>query len=296
MPHSEEGNDLSQPAAPAERLYALLDEIQLLRERGRLEQLRSQEAIARARELRRQSAKLAAQWSVLAADTDLPPRPFSRLGELNAQRPIPQTVNQEPTIVVAIGCSAGGLPALCALLGGLPADFPGAIVVAQHDTRAQLGLLPCLLRGRTALPVGVLTAGERPRAGAVRLAPGGHHLTFDADGRSVLRPAAGIRPHRLPFCPSIDLLFRSLADVYGDRAIAVVLSGMATDGALACRAVLERSGVVITQQARSARYAEMPTAAADLSHPDLILPPSQIGAALDVLARDPARLSRADAN
>jgi chemotaxis response regulator CheB len=186
---------------------------------------------------------------------------------------------------VVIGCSAGGLSALYPILDALPADYRGAIVIAVHDSRPGLGLLPMLLRTRSPLPVGLVRDGHRPRPGTLLLAPGGHHLAFDADGRFVLTDAGPWRPGR-GFCPSIDRLFHSLATAYGPRAVAVVLSGMADDGALACRQVMARGGLVIAQDEGSARYTEMPAAAIDLARPDLILTPAQIGFALESLGAD----------
>ncbi|HEX3695157.1 MAG TPA: chemotaxis protein CheB [Polyangia bacterium] len=175
---------------------------------------------------------------------------------------------------MVIACSAGGLAALFDVLASLDPDFPAAIVIVQHRGRQFAELLPALLQNRTVLRVRHVQDGDLLEAGTVYICPPGKHLTAEHCLRLVNGP-------KLDFVqPSADLMFRSVADAYGPRAVGVVLSGTGSDGTLGCRLIAEAGGKVLVQDPRSCAHAAMPSAAIGGGHVDLVLPPIEIGASL----------------
>lgn len=177
--------------------------------------------------------------------------------------------------LVAIGTSAGGIPALQQLLGELPADFPAPVVIVQHIHPDRRSMLAEVLGRSSALPVVQAQEGGRPEAGTVYVAPPDVHLVLTADGRFGVTHADRVRFSR----PSVDVLFRSVADHVGDRAIAVVLTGMGSDGADGVLAVKESGGTVLAQDAAAA-FASMPDAARATGVVDHVLPLDEIAAML----------------
>jgi two-component system chemotaxis response regulator CheB len=177
--------------------------------------------------------------------------------------------------VVAIGSSWGGMRALTEVLGGLPATFSSAIVVAQHrDPDAEDDLLPQLLARHTPLSVADAEHGDPVDAGRVLLAPPGYHLLVEDHtvALSVDEPVQFARP-------SIDVLFQSVAETFGPRAVGVVLTGANHDGTDGLAAIKRRRGYTIVQDPRTAERAEMPTAALRVG-PDAVVPLAEISALL----------------
>ena len=177
--------------------------------------------------------------------------------------------------VVAIGASWGGMRALEAILGELPSSFSSAIVVAQHrDPDAEDDLLPHLLARHTQLEVVDAEHGDPVEPGRVLLAPPGYHLLIDdyTVALSVDEPVQFARP-------SIDVLFQSVAETFGSRAVGVVLTGANADGAAGLAAIKERGGYTIVQDPATAERREMPEAAMAIG-PHAVLPLADIGPVL----------------
>ena len=177
--------------------------------------------------------------------------------------------------VVAIGSSWGGMRALDTILRALPATFSSAILVAQHrDPDAEDDLLPHLLARHTQLAVADAEHGDPIEPGRVLLAPPGYHLLVDEHtvALSVDEPVQFARP-------SIDVLFESVADTFGPRAVGVVLTGANADGAAGLAAIKRRGGYTIVQDPRTAERPEMPRAAL-AAGPNVVLPLEDIGPAL----------------
>jgi two-component system, chemotaxis family, protein-glutamate methylesterase/glutaminase len=161
-----------------------------------------------------------------------------------------------PFPIVALVCSAGGLNALTKVLSPLPAGLPAAIVALQHLAPERPSELAPFLDQHTALPVSEAVDREPLVAGRVLVAPPGQHTLIAPDATIALIASASIPPAR----PSADLLLTSLALVAGPRAIAVVLTGHGTDGAVGAAAVHRFGGVVIASDQASSKYFEMPSA------------------------------------
>ena len=178
--------------------------------------------------------------------------------------------------VVVIGASAGGLAALSAVLGGLPASFPAAIAVVLHLSPDHPSLLAGVLSRYTRLPVCWAHDGECMERGTVSVAPPDRHLVFERDGTVALLHSAPVHFVR----PSVDLLFASAARAFGERTLAVILSGNGYDGSGGVADVHRLGGVVIAQDEASSEYFSMPREAIQSGGVTYILPLPSIAPAV----------------
>ena len=177
-----------------------------------------------------------------------------------------------PNLVV-VGSSAGGIDALAALLTGLPSDFSAPIVIAQHLDPSRTSHLDSILSRRSPLPVRTVTDHAPLAASTVYVVPANRHVSI-TDTHIELSEDHNSRP-----TPSIDLLFSSAAEAFGERLIAVILSGMGTDGAAGARIVKRAGGTVIVQDPATATYPGMPLALAP-STVDIVASVERIGGIL----------------
>jgi len=177
--------------------------------------------------------------------------------------------------VVAIACSAGGQAALRQLLGGLPDRFPAAVVVLLHWPAGKPLKLTSVERV-SVLPVTLAQTGQSLEPATVFFAAPGGHLLITPNGGFLLSQTP-----RLHFVrPSADLLFESLAASYGERAIAVILTGLGFDGSIGVRSVKAAGGTVIAQNPATAAYCTMPEAAIETGCVDHVLSLQQIAPTL----------------
>lgn len=155
---------------------------------------------------------------------------------------------------IVVGASLGGLDALCFLLDRLPASFPLPLLVVQHRSADDDGLLVAALRAAGHLPVREPQAGEPIATGGVLLAPAAYHLLVEpgpTTGLSADPPVCAARP-------SVDVLFESAAEVYGPRLLALILTGEGRDGSAGMQRVYAAGGAAIVQDPRQAAAASMP--------------------------------------
>ncbi len=185
--------------------------------------------------------------------------------------------------VVAIAASAGGLNALTAVLGQLPADFAASVAVVQHLDPRHRSLLPQIIGRRTALPVDSARDGMVLEPGHVYLAPPDRHMLVNRDHTITLTSTELVNFVR----PSADLLFDSVAAAYGERAIAVVLTGTGHDGSMGVTAIKKRNGTVIVQDEGSSEFFGMPSAAIATGAADFVLALDEISSALKALIAGP---------
>jgi len=181
-----------------------------------------------------------------------------------------------PRHVVSVVASLGGIAALRRLLAALPADFPAAVLVVQHLEPGRASHLAELLARVSSLPVREAREGERMREGVVYLAPPDRHLLAGADGALAL---SGAPPEHFSR-PSGDPLFRSVATHYGDRAVAVVLTGRDADGSGGVGEVRAAGGTVLAQDPETAAAGSMPRASIRTGAVDRVLPLDEIAPAL----------------
>jgi two-component system CheB/CheR fusion protein len=177
--------------------------------------------------------------------------------------------------VVVIGASAGGLEAIQELLGPLPPGGTATYVVAQHLAPEHPSQLVELLRRCTRLPVVAATDLTPLQPGQIVVLPPNCDASFDGDSLRLVPPEPRFGPS-----PSIDALFESLAASWGERGVAVVLSGTGSDGACGLRAVGGAGGLTLVQAPESARFDGMPRAAIALGSVDLVADPAALGAQL----------------
>jgi two-component system chemotaxis response regulator CheB len=170
--------------------------------------------------------------------------------------------------IIAIASSAGGLRALNTILSELPADLPVAIVVVQHLDPHYPSMLVNLLSRRAHMRVKPAADGEPVQPGFVYIAIPDYHVLVNADHTLALKHTETERFLR----PSANLLFESIALVYREHAIAVVLSGSGTDGSQGVRAIKKTGGTVVVQEAGSAEFGGMPASAISTGCADLIVP------------------------
>lgn len=187
--------------------------------------------------------------------------------------------------VLTIGSSTGGPDALTALLPQLPASFPVPVVIVQHMPPVFTRMFAQRLDGRCALEVKEAEDGDVVKAGRILIAPGDRHLELRRVGTSVVARLSSAPPEN--FCrPAVDVMFRSVAELYGANVLAVVLTGMGSDGARGVD-VLRRGGAeIVVQDEASSVVWGMPGAvvAAGLAH--RVLPLGAVGPdVLGVVAR-----------
>ncbi|MFL5699064.1 MAG: CheR family methyltransferase [Ktedonobacteraceae bacterium] len=156
--------------------------------------------------------------------------------------------------LVVVGSSAGGVEALSILVSTLPADFPAPIVLAQHLDPNRPSSLDSILQRRTQLSIDVVNSRTHLQPGKIYVVPANRHVTID-DSYVEVQGDHNKRPR-----PSVDLLFSSAAEVYGERLIAVILTGSGSDGAAGAVDVKNAGGTVIVQDPQTARYPSMPLA------------------------------------
>ena len=177
--------------------------------------------------------------------------------------------------VVAIAASLGGPEALAQLLRLLPASFPADVLVIQHVAPSSSWLRNRFERV-SALPVRTVEGGELLAGGMVYLAPPDRHLLVGADRRLQL----GAGP-KIKFCrPSAEPTFASVAAMYRERALGVVLTGCNTDGSIGTQMIKWMGGRVLVQDPATARATGMPKAAIATGTVDFVLPIEGIAAAL----------------
>ena len=195
-----------------------------------------------------------------------------------------QSKSQPPYDIVAIAASAGGVFALTEILGKLPGDFPAAIVVVQHLDPRHRSLMPQIFGRRSNLPVYQATDSMEVQPGAIYLAPPDRHMLINRDSTISLTQTELVNFVR----PSADLLFESVAAAYGDRAIAVVLTGAGKDGSMGVTAIKKRGGTVIVQDEATSEFFGMPGSAIRTGTVDFVLSLDEIpGALTTLLAREP---------
>lgn len=221
--------------------------------------------------------------------TPSPPRPLAppaRSAQPVAQpaAPLPPAAAARATApgrveVVAIGCSTGGPEALAAVLAALPATLPVPVVVVQHMPPVFTKLFADRLERTCALTVHEAAGGETLRPGHVYIAPGDHHLEVVRSGTGAVT-----RLHQGPpenYCrPAVDVLFRSVAATFGGNVLAVVLTGMGSDGRKGVEPLAARGARVLVQDAETSVVWGMPGAVAGAGLADAVLPLSAIPAAI----------------
>jgi two-component system CheB/CheR fusion protein len=181
-------------------------------------------------------------------------------------------------IIVAIGASAGGLEAIEQFLGAVPDSSGLAFVVVQHLDPTHQGIMPELLQRGTRMHVEQVKDRTRVEPDHVYVIPPNKDLAILRGVLHLVEPSSP-RGLRLP----IDFFLRALADDQGGASVAVILSGMGTDGTLGLKAVKERGGVVLVQEPTTAKFDSMPRSAVGTRLADVVAPVQELPARLIAL-------------
>jgi len=190
------------------------------------------------------------------------------LPPLGVPKPAPAAA-AAPRRFVAVGASTGGPPVLAQLLAALPREAP-PIAVVQHMAPGFTDGFLRWLRDQTGLAVKLAVGGEAAAGATVYVAPEGLHLRLAEDWTFRLAPSAG----ESQFCPSVDVLFQSVAAVAGRSGIGLLLTGMGEDGARGLLELRRAGGLALAQDGESCVVNGMPAAAAELGAVERFVRPS----------------------
>ncbi len=168
---------------------------------------------------------------------------------------------------IVIGASAGGVAALRAILARLPADLPVPVMIVLHLPRDRSSSLADLLDGVCALPVREAQDKEQLSPGTVLTAPPDYHLLVE--GRTSV--ALSVDDPVLFSRPAIDPLFETASEAFGERLLAILLTGASSDGSAGVAAVRGRRGTAWIQRPDDASSSLMPASALSLAGADAVL-------------------------
>jgi two-component system chemotaxis response regulator CheB len=213
------------------------------------------------------------------------------VAEAPPPRPRPVTLPPRPAAgapvadrtpdILAIGVSTGGPNALARVIPQLPASFPVPVVIVQHMPPMFTRLLGERLNAQSQVTVREATEGEILQPGHVYIAPGDYHLTLQRRGTSIVTHLTQ-DPHENSCRPAVDPLFRSVSQIYGPRALGVVMTGMGQDGLRGSEDLVHAGSRVLAQDEATSVVWGMPGYVARAGLADRVLP-------LDALAPEIVR-------
>ncbi len=181
----------------------------------------------------------------------------------------------EPSAVVGLGASAGGVAVLQQFFSDMPAESGLAFVVVMHLSPEHESNLAAIIQQKTPMPVAQVTEPVKVKPNHVYVIPPNHQLAFeDSTLRLVARQQAQGRR------VTIDLFFRTLAQAYGQRGLCVILSGTDSDGAIGLKHIRAQGGVTIAQDPNEAEHQSMPLMAINTGMVDWVLSVSEMPAKL----------------
>jgi two-component system, chemotaxis family, protein-glutamate methylesterase/glutaminase len=182
--------------------------------------------------------------------------------------------------VLVLGASTGGPQALKLVLSQLPADWPIPVALVLHMPVGYTELYARKLDEVCALHALEAKGDEPVTAGTILVAPAGRHLTFRRDADGVVRTQLDVHPLDTPHRPAVDVLFQSAADTFGERVLAVVLTGMGSDGRAGAAWIKARGGMIITEAEDSCVVYGMPRSVVEAGLSDYAAPLELISQAI----------------
>jgi two-component system chemotaxis response regulator CheB len=174
---------------------------------------------------------------------------------------------------IVIGVSTGGIKALKTILSVLPSEFALSVIIAMHRHKDTDGYLELSLDKECKMHVKQADEKEEIKAGVVYVAPPNYHLLIEDDSTFSMSVEGAVNYAR----PSVDVVFESAAEVYGEGLIGVVLTGANKDGSLGLKKIKEAGGLAIVQTPETSEATDMPRAAIAAVNPDYVLPLEKIG-------------------
>ena len=182
--------------------------------------------------------------------------------------------------VVVIGISTGGPQALKQLIPQLPADFPAPVAMVMHMPVGYTEMYARKLDELSPLEVREAREGDVLRAGVALLAPAGRHLTFRRRAGGEVVAHLDSRPFELPHRPSVDVLFQSAAEVYRQRVLGVVMTGMGSDGKQGSAWIKAQGGLVYTESEETCVVYGMPSSVVEAGLSDRSVPLDKMAQAI----------------
>ena len=184
-----------------------------------------------------------------------PPSPSTAISEPEAKVPGNHSVD-----MVVIGISTGGPQALKRLIPQLPEDFPVPVVMVMHMPVGYTEMYAAKLNELSHLEVREAAEGDEVKPGRVFLAPAGRHLTLKRDASGKVVTHLDARPFDMLHKPAVDVLFKSAAEVCGNRVLGVVMTGMGSDGKQGAAWIKSQGGLIFTEAESSCVVYGMPCA------------------------------------
>jgi two-component system, chemotaxis family, protein-glutamate methylesterase/glutaminase len=207
--------------------------------------------------------------------------PVARLRQpaMVAAAPVISSVKNRYDLIV-IGVSTGGPQGLKAVIPRLPADFHVPVAIVMHMPVGYTEAYAKRLDDTSALTVVEAHDRDLVRPGVVFVAPAGHHLVFARDTGRAVHTRLDVSPLDTPHRPSVDVLFQSAADVYGDRVLAVVMTGMGDDGRQGAAWIKARGGTVLTEAEETCVVYGMPRSVVEAGLSDASIPLDRLAEAI----------------
>jgi two-component system chemotaxis response regulator CheB len=196
-------------------------------------------------------------------------------GKLKTRRdeiPTEDTLVRSEINAVGIVCSTGGPNALRTILGSLPSDLPAGVVIVQHIAEGFDKELECWLREKSAVRIKQPAHKDLIEPGTAYICPAGRHTIIGEKRSFLLEDSAPVNCYR----PSGDKMLASMSQVYGSRAMGVILTGMGSDGAEGLRLIKNAGGLTIAQDEATSLIFGMPRAAIEMGAVDCIAPIERI--------------------
>lgn len=218
-----------------------------------------------------------------AAQVPLSRLPWMTQPEIETQKPLEKPVITAPTPykssiassglldIICIGISTGGPQALAFLIPQLPADLPVAVAVVLHMPVGYTKMYAERLDKMSAIAVIEAQENDPVTPGVVIIAQAGKHLTFKRHSDNVVRVHLESRPFDVLHRPSVDVMFQSAADVYGDRVLGVVMTGMGSDGKQGAAWIKSRGGKIFTEAESSCVVYGMPRSIVEAGLSDQVI-------------------------
>ncbi len=214
------------------------------------------------------------------------------MARVRVAQPSPATVAEGPTAtdapvtrkqladVVVIGISTGGPQGLKRLIPQLPADFPAPVAMVMHMPVGYTEMYARKLDELSPLEVREAHEGDVLRAGSALLAPAGRHLTFRRRAGGEVIAHLDSKPFETPHRPSVDVLFRSAAEVYGQRVLGVVMTGMGSDGRAGAAWIKAQGGLIYTESEETCVVYGMPASVVEAGLSDRSVPLDRMALAI----------------
>lgn len=200
------------------------------------------------------------QWAVVERQAVYP----------EAERAAGAVTEMPGMLLVVVGASTGGPPALQTFLQTLPRHLPVAYLVAQHMPENFTRAFSDRLNRYTGLEVSEARGGELVEPGRVFVAPGGQNLKVVRQGAVLKTEVEDVEPGA-KYVPSIDAMFRSAAEIMGGRTMGILLTGMGSDGREGIRAIKQAGGRTVAESEETAVIFGMPKEAIDSGGVDVVL-------------------------